>query len=74
MSSLFLQVTISEYVSNADTAMSIAMKPLAEFPLTKLVVPAGEKGGLITVGQSGVWVSQGYRHVLSICRGSLMGT
>ena len=32
-----------------------------------------QQGGLLAAGVNGVWVCPGFKHVLHVCRGSLMG-
>ncbi len=55
-----------------DSTALDTLKSLTPQNLTKLLITA-ERGGLITVNENGVWVSPGCKHVLHVCRGSLLG-
>ena len=63
---------MSEYLMQ-DAMMGHTLSDLPQ-NLSKLVAPVQpEKGGLVTTGANGVWVSPGYKHLLHVCRGSLLG-
>ena len=57
----------------ADYRAIDTLKSLATFPQNLGKILAKEKGGLITVGNNGIWICPGRKHVLHVCRGGITG-
>ena len=49
------------------------LKSLTTFPQNLAKIIAKEKGGLIAVGNNGIWICPGCKHVLHVCRGGITG-
>ena len=68
-----LQVPMSEYQMHDSNALNL-LKTVTRVPqsLAKLAL-SEDKGGLISVGQNGVWVCPGHRATLHVCTSSMLG-